>query len=52
MEFPPEFWALCSALWVTYQPTILIWFGVMFGMVVVLASAIMLYYIIRPLVSG
>ena len=51
MDFSPEFFALVAALWATYQPTILIWFGLMFGMVVMVATAVMLWYILRPILN-
>ena len=51
MEFPPEFFGLVAALWNTYQPAILIWMGLMLGVVVVLATAIVLWSILRPIIS-
>lgn len=50
MEFPIEFFALCAALWATYQPTILIWFVVMFAMVVILSTGILFWYVSRSFV--
>jgi hypothetical protein len=51
MEFPPEFFGLVAALWNTYQPAILIWMGLMFGAVVALATGIVLWNILHPILN-
>jgi hypothetical protein len=47
IEFPPEFYGMATAFWITYQPTILIWMAIMFSAVVLLAFGIIAWNIIR-----
>jgi hypothetical protein len=47
IEFPPEFYGLAEALWITYQPAILIWLGLMFTAVVFVGIGSVAYSIIR-----
>jgi hypothetical protein len=51
MEFPPEFYGLVAALWATYQYTILIWFGLMFAGVLILAFGVIAWHVVKPVVS-
>lgn len=47
IEFPPEFYGMVSALWSTYQYTILIWMLVMFAGVALLALGIVISNVVR-----
>lgn len=47
MDFPPQFHGLVDALWATYQPTILLWFGAMFGIVLLFGTGIMIWFVLR-----
>jgi len=49
IEFGPEFYAMVTAFWQTYQPMIMIWLGVVLAMVVIAAFGIAIYSAIRPL---
>jgi hypothetical protein len=51
IEFPPEFFGMVEALWVTYQYSILIWMAIMLGFVLLLGFVIIAYNIIEPLWS-
>ena len=51
IEFPPEFYGLVAALWATYQPTVLIWMAVMFAAVVIMATAVLIWNILRPILG-
>lgn len=52
MEFPAEFFGLVAALWTVYQPAILIWMGLMFGVVVVFAAVIVVWNILSPILNS
>ena len=50
-EFSPEFYGMVAALWATYQPVILIWFGMMFSAVTLFGFGILVWNIIRPILN-
>lgn len=49
IQFPPEFYGMCTAFWNVYQPIILIWMGIMQGGVMALGFGIVVSSVIRAI---